>query len=168
MSDSSTLSTYEISAFTVWDAANILEYATSWFATIWLVYDKNHVTQTLAYKASFVRHLQWEADCFIFPYLNICMVVNIHSTMPNLLHIIISQFAYFQIRNINAKELHDEFFPHCSPNNKASWLGFGLSVLTIDEVMDMTWNHFEQLPMGAMLVLGPMVTGQADSDALFN
>ncbi|KAG0692658.1 hypothetical protein DFH29DRAFT_1008279 [Suillus ampliporus] len=188
MSHSSTRSTHELSEFTLWDAANVLEYATSRFAAIWRVCDKNHVTWTPAYKASFIRHLQWELDRFVFPYINICMVTNIHPLMPDLLRIVICRFTCFQIRNIDAEELHDEFFSHCSPDVEASWssnrvvrnyshdwwkdrfdrLGFGLPALNIDEVFNMTKDHFEQLPMGAMLVPGPVVTSQAQGDALFN
>ncbi|KAG2070105.1 hypothetical protein BDR04DRAFT_1118616 [Suillus decipiens] len=46
MSNSSTLSTHDITDFTIWDATNILD----------------HVPRTPAYKVCFVRHLQWEAD----------------------------------------------------------------------------------------------------------
>ncbi|KAG1728247.1 uncharacterized protein EDB91DRAFT_1253510 [Suillus paluster] len=176
MSNSTTLFTYELNDFTAWDAANVLEYATLRFAAIWLVCDRSHVPRTPAYKASFVRHLQWEADCFAFPYINLCLVMNIHPTMPDLLRLVIAHFAHFQTGTINAEELHDKFFECCSPNDQELWsnhrvvrnyshdwwkdrfdrLGFELLMLTIQE------------PIGAMLMPGPAVTGQVDSDALFN
>ncbi|KAG1726508.1 uncharacterized protein EDB91DRAFT_1254282 [Suillus paluster] len=188
MSNSTTLFTYELNDFTAWDSANVLEYATSRFAVIWLVCDQSHVPQTPAYKASFVQHLQWEADRFAFPYINLCLVMNIHPTMPDLLHLVIACFTCFQTGTINAEELHDKFFECCSPNDQELWsnhrvihnyshhwwkdhfdrLGFELPMLTIQEVMEMTREHFEQLPIGAMLMPGPAVTGQVDSDALFN
>ncbi|KAG2067589.1 hypothetical protein BDR04DRAFT_1158933 [Suillus decipiens] len=62
MSDSSTPSTIDLTDFTVWDATNVLEYATSHFAAIWIACDQSHVPPMPAYKASFVQHLQWEAD----------------------------------------------------------------------------------------------------------
>ncbi|KAG1807072.1 hypothetical protein EV424DRAFT_1544016 [Suillus variegatus] len=170
MSNSSTLYTYELSDFTVWDAAN------------------NHTPQTPAYKISFIRHLQWEADRFVFPYINILLVLNVHPTMPNLLRAVIGRFSRYQTGTITAEEFHDEFIEHCSPNNPAlrfnhrvvsnyryDWwkdrfelLGLELPVLNMQEVMEMTQDHFEQLPMGAMLVPGPEVTGQVEGDALFN
>jgi hypothetical protein len=58
----STLFTYDLVDFTAWDAANVLEFATSRFAAIWLACDHSHVPRMPAYKASFVKHLQWEAD----------------------------------------------------------------------------------------------------------
>ncbi|KAG2098275.1 uncharacterized protein F5147DRAFT_777770 [Suillus discolor] len=36
------------------------------------------------------------------------------------------------------------------------------------EVIEMTQDHFEQPPMGAILVLGPAVTDQVEGNALFN
>ncbi|KAG0693557.1 hypothetical protein DFH29DRAFT_881368 [Suillus ampliporus] len=183
MSHSSTRSTHELDEFTLWDAANVLEYATSWFAAIWRVCNKNNVTRMLAYKVSFVRHLQWELDVSAQS-----VVTNIHPPIPDLLRIVISRFTCFQIGNIDAEELHNQFFSDCLPSVEASWssnqvvhnyshdwwkdcfnrLGFSLPVVNIDEVLDMTKDHFKQLPMGAMLVPGPVVTGQAEGDALFN
>ncbi|KAG1721468.1 uncharacterized protein EDB91DRAFT_1088432 [Suillus paluster] len=96
--------------------------------------------------------------------------------MPNLLHIVIAKFAHFQTNTINAKELHNEFFTCCSPNDQELWsnhqvvcnyphdwwkdhfnrLGFKLPILTIQE------------PIGAILMPGPTVTGQVNGDPLFN
>ncbi|KAG1889746.1 uncharacterized protein F5891DRAFT_987241 [Suillus fuscotomentosus] len=173
MSNSSTLYTFELNDFTAWDAANVLEFATSQFAAIWLACDRNHVPRTPAYKTSFIWHLQWEADHFVFPYINISLMLNMHPTMPDFLHAVIGRFARFQTGTITAKELHDEFVTHCSPNNtplrsthcvvanyrydwwkdRFDWLGLELPVLNMHEVMEMTQDHFEQL---------------VDSDALFN
>ncbi|KAG2095120.1 uncharacterized protein F5147DRAFT_778815 [Suillus discolor] len=187
MSNSSTLHTYELSDFTVWDAANVLEFATARFAAIWLVCDRNHIPRTPDYKASFVWHLQWEADVSVSS-ISPSVVLNIHPTMPDLLCAIIGRLARFQTGTITTKQLHDEFFTHCSlnspelrainqvvPNYRYNWwkdrfdrLRLDLLDLNIHEVMEMTQDHFEQLPMGAMLVPGPVVTGQVDGDALFN
>ncbi|KAG2365827.1 hypothetical protein BDR07DRAFT_1374021 [Suillus spraguei] len=178
MSHSST-STYDIGNITIWDVTNVLEFATSRFISIWMM---------PAYKASFVRYMKWKANHFVFPYINLCMVLNTHPTMPDLLCSIISKFARLQTRHINTKQFHDEFFMHCSPhdpelrsthrvvtNYAHDWwkdcfdtLQFPLPFLDINEVMDMTQDHFEQLPMGAILVPGPVVTSQVEGDPLLN
>ncbi|KAG2087516.1 uncharacterized protein F5147DRAFT_781280 [Suillus discolor] len=193
MSNTSTLYTYELSDLTAWDVANVLEFATSRIASIWLFCHQNHIPRTLAYKSSFIRHLQWEVDVsvssrFVFPYIHVSLVLNIHPTMPDLLQAMIGRFSRFQTGIITAEQLHDEFFLHCSPNGpqvssnhrvvpnyRYDWwkdrfdrLGLDLPVLNVHEVMEMTQDHFEQLLMGAMLVPGPAVTGQVDGGALFN
>ncbi|KAG2114326.1 uncharacterized protein F5147DRAFT_650104 [Suillus discolor] len=188
MSNSSTLYTYELSDLTAWDVANVLEFATSQFTSIWLVCHQNNIPRMPTYKFSFIRHLQWEVDCFVFPYIHVLLVLNIHPTMPDLLRTLIGWFSRFQTGIITTKQLHNEFFLHCSPNGpqvssnhrmvlnyRYDWwkdrfdcLGLELPVLNVHEVMEMTQDHFEQLPMGAMLVLGPAVTSQVDGDALFN
>ncbi|KAG1767880.1 hypothetical protein EV702DRAFT_1050213 [Suillus placidus] len=108
--------------------------------------------------------------------------------MPDLLRSILSRFSRLQTGNITTEQLHDEFFAYCSPNDSElrsnhrvvlnysyDWwkdhfdtLGFVLPFLDVDEVLEMTQDHFEQLPMGAMLVPSPAVTGQVEGDALLN
>ncbi|KAG1884019.1 hypothetical protein F4604DRAFT_1919839 [Suillus subluteus] len=181
-------SKYDLTKFTILDATNILEYATSRFAAIWIACDRSHVPRSLAYKASFVRHLQWEVDSFVFPYINICMVFNTHLTMTDLLRSILGRFSRLQTRNITGKQFYAEFFMHCSPHDPElrsthrvvlkyahDWwkdrfdtLGFALPSLDVNEVLDMMADHFEQLPMGAMLLPGPAVAGQVEGDPLLN
>jgi hypothetical protein len=55
-------SQYELTEFTIFDATNILEFATSRFAAIWIACNKSPVPRSENYKTSFVRHLQWEAN----------------------------------------------------------------------------------------------------------
>ncbi|KAG1872207.1 hypothetical protein F4604DRAFT_1925812 [Suillus subluteus] len=181
-------SKYDLTEFTILDATNILEYATSRFAAIWIACDRSHVPRSPAYKASFVRHLQWEVDSFVFPYINICMVFNTHPTMTDLLRSILGRFSRLQTRNITGEQFYAEFFAHCSPHDPElrsthrvvlkyahDWwkdrfdtLGFALPSLDVNEVLDMMADHFEQLPMGAMLLPGPAVAGQVEGDPLFN
>ncbi|KAG2065477.1 hypothetical protein BDR04DRAFT_1161398 [Suillus decipiens] len=88
--------------------------------------------------------------------------------MSDLLHSILSGFTQYQTGNITAEQFHDEFLAHCSPHDpelrsthRVDWfdtLCFPLPLLDANEVMDMVQGHFEQLPMGAMLLLGPVVT----------
>ncbi|KAG2082110.1 hypothetical protein BD769DRAFT_1683394 [Suillus cothurnatus] len=146
----STLFTYDLVDFTARDAANVLD----------------HMPQMLAYKASFVKHLQWEADHFVFPYTNICLVLNVHPTMPNLLRSVIGRLVQFKTGTVTPEQLHDEFITYCSPNDPKLSLGLELLILNVREVMEMTQDNWS--PMGAMLVPGPTVTGQVDGDALFN
>ncbi|KAG2057629.1 hypothetical protein BDR06DRAFT_1036823 [Suillus hirtellus] len=181
MLNTSTLYTYELSDLTAWDVANVLEFATSRIASIWLFCHQNHIPQTPAYKSSFIRHLQWEVDCFVFPYIHVSLVLNIHPTMPDLLQAVIGRFSQFLTGIITAEQLHDEFFLHLSsnhcvvPNYCYDWwkdhfnqLGLDLPVLNVHEIMEMTQDHFEQLLMGTMLVPDLAVTGQVDGNALFN
>lgn len=63
---SNNLYTLEDSTLSLWDAANILEYATSQFITIQLSLQQSHVTQTDAYHEQFVRHLVWEAEVCLY------------------------------------------------------------------------------------------------------
>ncbi|KAG2132111.1 hypothetical protein DEU56DRAFT_757444 [Suillus clintonianus] len=108
--------------------------------------------------------------------------------MPDLLRSVIGRFARHQIGAITAEDLYDEFFASCSPedpslgsfhrlvrNYQHDWwkdrfdkLGFQLPMLNLHEVMEMVCYHFEQLPMGTMLLAGPQITGQVDGDALCN
>ncbi|KAG1836909.1 hypothetical protein F4604DRAFT_1942779 [Suillus subluteus] len=181
-------SKYDLTEFTILDATNILEYATSRFAAIWIACDRSHVPRSLAYKASFVRHLQWEVDSFVFPYINICMVFNTHPTMTDLLRSILGRFSRLQTRNITGEQFYAKFFAHRSPHDPElrsthrvvlkyahDWwkdrfdtLGFALPSLDVNEVLDMMADHFEQLPMGAMLLPGPAVAGQVEGDPLLN
>ncbi|KAG1866109.1 hypothetical protein F4604DRAFT_1928111 [Suillus subluteus] len=181
-------SKYDLTDFTILDAINILEYATSRFAAIWIACDRSHVPRSPAYKASFVQHLQWEVYSFVFPYINICMVFNTHLTMTDLLHSILSRFSRLQTRNITSEQFYAEFFMHCFPHDPElrsthrvvlkyahDWwkdrfdtLGFALPSLDVNEVLDMMADHFEQLPMGAMLLPGPAVAGQVEGDPLLN
>ncbi|KAG1844235.1 hypothetical protein F4604DRAFT_1937647 [Suillus subluteus] len=181
-------SKYDLTDFTILDATNILEYATSRFAAIWIACDRSHVPWSPAYKASFVWHLQWEVDSFVFPYINMCMVFNTHPTMTDLLRSILSRFSRLQTRNITGEQFYAKFFAHCSPHDPElrsthrvvlkyahDWwkdcfntLGFALLSLDVNEVLDMMADHFEQLPMGAMLLPGPAVAGQVEGDPLLN
>ncbi|KAG1783200.1 hypothetical protein EV702DRAFT_1191632 [Suillus placidus] len=178
----------DLTDFTILDATNLLEYATSRFAAIWIACDRSHVPQLPAYISSFVQRLQWEANTFVFPYTNICMVLNIHLTMPDLLRSIISRFARLQTGNTTGEQFFNEFFQYCSPhdpqlrsthrvvtNYAHDWwkdrfdiLGFALPSLNVNEVIDMAIDHFEQLPLGAMLLPGPVVADRFDGAPLLN
>ncbi|KAG1887202.1 hypothetical protein F4604DRAFT_1675213 [Suillus subluteus] len=167
-------SKYDLTEFTILDATNILEYATSRFAAIWIACDRSHVPRSPAYKASFVRHLQWEVD--------------VSSSAIGCVGRILGRFSLLQTRNITGKQFYAKFFTHCSPHDPElrsthkvvlkyahDWwkdcfdtLGFTLPSLDVNEVLDMMADHFEQLPMGAMLLPSPAVAGQVEGDPLLN
>ncbi|KAG1887849.1 hypothetical protein F4604DRAFT_1916680 [Suillus subluteus] len=108
--------------------------------------------------------------------------------MTDLLRSILGRFSRLQTRNITGKQFYAEFFAHCSPHDPElrsthrvvlkyahDWwkdrfdtLGFALPSLDVNEVLDMMADHFEQLPMGAMLLPGPAVAGQVEGDPLLN
>ncbi|KAG1732466.1 hypothetical protein EDD22DRAFT_960365 [Suillus occidentalis] len=181
-------STYELTEFTIFNATNILEYATSRFAAIWIACNKSQVPWLENYTTSFVRHLQWEANSFVFPYITICMVLNIHPTMPDLLHSILSRFSRLHTGNITRQQFYKEFFEHCCPydpqlrsthrvvaNYAHDWwkdhfdvLQLSLPSIDVSKVMDMTIDHFDQLPLGAMLQPSPTVTSQVDGKPCLN
>ncbi|KAG2747991.1 hypothetical protein P692DRAFT_201806195 [Suillus brevipes Sb2] len=46
-------------------------------------------------------------------------------------------------------------------------LGLALPSLNVNKVMDMTIDHFEQLPLGAMLLPGPIVTNEEEESELW-
>ncbi|KAG1849775.1 hypothetical protein F4604DRAFT_1687361 [Suillus subluteus] len=99
-----------------------------------------HVPRSPAYKASFIRHLQWEVD---HPWQI--------QPSPNQEH-----------HRVVLKYAHDWWKDHFDT------LGFALPSLDVNEVLDMMADHFEQLPMGAMLLPGPAVAGQVEGDPLLN
>ncbi|KAG1837769.1 hypothetical protein F4604DRAFT_1692091 [Suillus subluteus] len=99
-----------------------------------------HVPRSPAYKASFVRHLQWEVDHPQQIQLS-----------PNQEH-----------HRVVLKYAHDWWKDHFDT------LGFALPSLDVNEVLDMMADHFEQLPMGAMLLPGPAVAGQVEGDPFLN
>ncbi|KAG2052600.1 hypothetical protein BDR06DRAFT_1009447 [Suillus hirtellus] len=74
------------SKFSIWDAAEIFEYATSRFTAIHiaLMEDQNH--HSSSYQHTFVRHIVWEAECFVFPFMNICAAMNVNTTLLNKPH----------------------------------------------------------------------------------
>ncbi|KAG1880164.1 hypothetical protein F4604DRAFT_1922843 [Suillus subluteus] len=108
--------------------------------------------------------------------------------MTDLLRSILGRFSHLQTRNITGEQFYAEFFVHCSPHDPElrsthrvvlkyahDWwkdrfdtLGFTLLSLDVNEVLDMMADHFEQLPMGAMLLPSPAVTSQVEGDPLLN
>lgn len=46
----------------IWDAANIFEYATSRFTAIRMSLDKSQVPKTFVFRRKFVQHITWEAE----------------------------------------------------------------------------------------------------------
>ncbi|KAG2739741.1 hypothetical protein P692DRAFT_20881766 [Suillus brevipes Sb2] len=108
--------------------------------------------------------------------------------MPDLLRSVLGTFSRLHTGNITEHQFYKEFFEHCCPfdpqlrsthrvvpNYAHDWwkdrfdiLRLPLPSIDVSEVMDMTVDHFDQLPMGAMLQPGPTVAGQIDGKPCLN
>ncbi|KAG1738077.1 uncharacterized protein EDB91DRAFT_1249373 [Suillus paluster] len=80
----------------LWDAANIFEYATSRFTAI----------------RTFVRHLVWEAERFVFPYINICATSNTSPALPEYLNEIVTMLTHWQVGIVDDDGLFQLFHTH--------------------------------------------------------
>jgi hypothetical protein len=52
----------EPTVVSIWDAANIFEYATARFTAIRMALEKSQVPKTLVFRRKFVQHILWEAE----------------------------------------------------------------------------------------------------------
>ncbi|KAG1718273.1 uncharacterized protein EDB91DRAFT_1090173 [Suillus paluster] len=141
MSNSTTLFTYELNDFTAWDAANVLEYATSRFS--------RDLACMRPEPCASGRRLTKPALSGTFNGRQITInAEELHD-------------EFFECCSPNDQELWSNHrvvrnYSHDWWKDRFDRLGFELPMLTIQE------------PIGAMLMPGPAVTGQVDGDALFN
>ncbi|KAG2030729.1 hypothetical protein BDR03DRAFT_986902 [Suillus americanus] len=68
----------------------------------------------------------------------------------------------------NGRQIVIPRYSHNWWKDRFDTLALPLPFLDVNEVLEMTQDHFEQLPMGAVLVPGPVVTGQVEGDPLLN
>ncbi|KAG1895099.1 uncharacterized protein F5891DRAFT_1194615 [Suillus fuscotomentosus] len=147
------------STFSIWDAAEIFEYATSRFTVIHILLakDKNHHAN--AYKYMFVKHIIWEAECFVFPFVNICAAMNINTTMPAYLNEILflitsyqTEWYYDHVRLFNAFKA----CPHESttdpidikrvvPNYRHAWWRYRFDLVSFDMPLQMSVAQVKEL-----------------------
>ncbi|KAG1829557.1 hypothetical protein DFJ58DRAFT_848672 [Suillus subalutaceus] len=80
--DRRTLPKSAASAFSIWDVANIFEYATSRLTAIRIAVLEDDIDHSNSYQFSFVRYMVWEAEHFVTPSVNMCAAMNISMTMP--------------------------------------------------------------------------------------
>ncbi|KAG1840762.1 hypothetical protein F4604DRAFT_1939960 [Suillus subluteus] len=97
---------------TLWDVANIFEYATSHFAAIRESLDKSRVSCTPHYREQFVQHLVWEADRFVFPFINMCAINNTQPCLPEYLKQIVKMLTSWQVGALDNPNLFHEFATH--------------------------------------------------------
>jgi len=136
---------------TLWDVANILEYATSRMMAIHLAVERSHVPRSVVYKESFHRHVMWEAEVFfsldatgslmyllkrfIFPFINICVATSVNPSMSDYLMQVVGLLARSQVCLLAPADFLGEFQnldPHREglalqnrlrvvPNYRCSW-----------------------------------------------
>ncbi|KAG1798399.1 hypothetical protein EV424DRAFT_1546254 [Suillus variegatus] len=174
--------------FSIWDAAEIFEYATSRFTIIHieLLKDKNH--HSSLYQNAFVRHIIWEAEHFVFPFINICAAMNINMTLPAYLNEIIFLITSFQTEpHLDFEKLYAAFkaCPHESaahPVNinrvvldyhHAWWkYKFDLALfqmplrMSVAMVKELVTGHFAQRPKMASMVPSPITHTRSDDPLL--
>ncbi|KAG2082553.1 uncharacterized protein F5147DRAFT_803820 [Suillus discolor] len=148
----------EDSTLSLWDAANVLEYATSRFTSIQLSLQRSHVTRTDAYHSQFVRYLVWEAERFVFPFINICAASHI--------------LAGWQIGALDNNKLYDAFENFDCMDHFDLGLFEMPNHISLLEVKELVEEHVEQLnfsdhfvyaqPVGHLLIpkLPQMPTGR--------
>ncbi|KAG1726349.1 uncharacterized protein EDB91DRAFT_1086802 [Suillus paluster] len=83
----------------LWDAANIFEYVTSWFTAIWLALDE-------------IQHLVWEAKRFVFPYINICATSDTSPALLENLNEVVTMLTHWQVEIADDDDLFRLFHTH--------------------------------------------------------
>ncbi|KAG1841083.1 hypothetical protein C8R48DRAFT_779221 [Suillus tomentosus] len=172
------------SKFSIWDAAEIFEYATSRFTAIHIALMEDQTHHSSSYQHTFVRHIVWEAEHFVFPFVNICAAMNINTTLPVYLNEVLFLITSFQTEpHYDHKKLFAAFkaCPHESANHpvdinrvvrdyRHAWwkhrfdlapfdMPLRMSVATVKELVT---DHFAQRPKMASMV--PRSTTHTRSD----
>ncbi|KAG1839663.1 hypothetical protein DFJ58DRAFT_733253 [Suillus subalutaceus] len=97
---------------TLWDVANIFEYATSRFAAIRESLDKSQVSRTPHYQERFVQHLVWEADRFVFPFINMYAINNTQPCLSEYLKQVVKMLTSWQMGALDNPSLFHKFSTH--------------------------------------------------------
>ncbi|KAG2085887.1 uncharacterized protein F5147DRAFT_781846 [Suillus discolor] len=95
-------------SFSIWDAAHIFEYATSRFTAIHLA-QLAEPNPSSSYKYSFAQHLVWEVEHFVIPFVSMCAVMNINTSMPVYLSHVLIHITTFQTEHDNRRTLFERF-----------------------------------------------------------
>ncbi|KAG2099261.1 uncharacterized protein F5147DRAFT_777381 [Suillus discolor] len=146
------------SKFSIWDAAEIFKYATSRFTVIHIELMKSKTQHSSSYQHTFVRHIVWEAEHFVFPFVNICAAMNINTTLPAYLNEVILLITSFQTKLYYD---HGKLFaafkacPHESPTHPVD----------INRV-ELVTDHFAQRPKMASMVPTPITHARSDDPLL--
>ncbi|KAG1896404.1 uncharacterized protein F5891DRAFT_1193219 [Suillus fuscotomentosus] len=144
--------------FTLWDAANVFEFATSRFAAIRRALGKSYMKHTPKVNQMLGRHIIWEAQIFVLPFVNICMGANMQPTLPFLLVQIVGLMGRQQVGLYHDEDIADAFLACPAEKYPCLWEGHQLTPgvqLNLTEVMAFVNEHFEQQPEGALLAALP-------------
>ncbi|KAG1868407.1 hypothetical protein F4604DRAFT_1927264 [Suillus subluteus] len=176
-------------AFSIWDAANIFEYATSRFTAIHIALLEDDINHSNSYQHSFVKYMVWEAEHFVIPFVNMAVAMNLNTTMPPYLCKVLLLITSFQTEPYN----HGKFFagfeacPHQSvthpvdinrvvPNYKHPWwtyrfdlLPFNMPIwISVAKVKELVAGHFAQRPRMALMVPRPITHTHGSDDPLLH
>ncbi|KAG1725097.1 hypothetical protein EDB19DRAFT_1915215 [Suillus lakei] len=122
----------------------------------------------------FVRHLVWEAERFIFPFINLCATTNTSPALPEYLNDVVTMITQWQLGILDDDGLFQTF--HMSrinmtgnlmaryqviTNYSYSWWKDWFDMLpwempnriTVEEVQELCQHHEQQLPAGYLLLV---------------
>ncbi|KAG2089730.1 uncharacterized protein F5147DRAFT_780525 [Suillus discolor] len=176
------------SKFSIWDAAEIFKYATSQFTVIHIELMKSKTQHSSSYQHTFVRHIVWEVERFVFPFVNICAAMNINTTLPAYLNEVILLITSFQTELYYD---HGKLFaafkacPHESPTHpvdinrvvrdyRHAWWKHRFDLAPFDMplrmsvalVKELVTDHFAQRPKMASMVPTPITHACSDDPLL--
>ncbi|KAG2100176.1 uncharacterized protein F5147DRAFT_777083 [Suillus discolor] len=175
------------SRFSIWDAAEIFEYATSRFTAIHMTIMKDKNNHSNSYQHTFVRHIVWEAERFVFPFVNICAAMNINTTLPVYLNEVIFLITLFQTEPYDHGKLFTTFkaCPHESgthpidinrviPDYRHAWWKYRFDLapfnmplwMSVAQVKELVTSHFAQRPKMASMVPRPITNTRSDDPLL--
>ncbi|KAG1847042.1 hypothetical protein F4604DRAFT_1936081 [Suillus subluteus] len=157
----------------MWDLAKIFEYATCCFTSIHLALDKSEVSRTIMFQKLFVQHLVWEANRFVFPFINICALSNTAPALPKYLNDIVKMLTEWQVGLLDDDDLFRRFWTHNMniPGDIMaryrmvsvflySWWKDRFDLIpfemphriSLEEVKDLCLAHVDQMPAGYLLI----------------
>ncbi|KAG1772257.1 hypothetical protein EV702DRAFT_1270707 [Suillus placidus] len=97
-------------ALSLWDASKIFEYTTAQFTAICLALDKSYVPRTLIFQRQFIWYLLWEAEKFVFPFINICATSNASPCLPEYLNDVVKMLTEWQVGLLDDDGLFQKFW----------------------------------------------------------
>lgn len=170
----------------LWDAANIFEYATSRFTAIRMALENSQVPRTVVFRRKFLRHISWEAKKFVFPFISICATSNTSPALPEYLNNVMKMLTEWQLGLLDDDGLFQKFWTskldlsgdlmsqyRVVCNFEYSWWKDRFDLIpfemphriSLEEVRELYHAHAEQMPAGYLL-LPDMSRHQGGSDPL--
>ncbi|KAG2738381.1 hypothetical protein P692DRAFT_201812142 [Suillus brevipes Sb2] len=163
----------EPTVVSIWDAANIFEYATARFIAIRMALEKSQVPKTLVFRRKFVQHIIWEAEKFVFLFINICATSNTSPALPEYLNDVVKMLTEWQVGLLDDKDLFHTFstnrsdiagnlmsryrvvstFAYSWWKDRFDLIPFEMPHrITLEEVQELYQAHASQMPSGYMLL----------------